>query len=83
MQSIFQPFRLRLAFDKFLYSLQLIFTPCLKSAGVMENVAIVVREDEFVVDLVLATLQAGISFSAIAENTKPVKPLLWGRIEPG
>jgi len=44
-----------------LYSLQLAFTARLKSAGVVENVAIVVREDEFVIDLVLATLQAGLS----------------------
>jgi len=61
MQSIFQSFLLRLAFDKFLYSLQLVFTACLKSPGVMENIAIVVREDEFVVDVVLATLRGGIS----------------------
>jgi len=39
----------------------------------VENIAIVVREDEFVVDVVLATLQAG---SAIANNNKPAKPLL-------
>ena len=83
MQSISQSPLLRLAFNKFLDSLQLVFTACLKSAGVVENVAIVIHEDEFVVNLVLATLQAGISFSAIAENNKPVKPLLWGRIEPG
>ena len=57
MQSIFQSFLLRLAFDKFLYSLQLVFTACLKSAGVVENIAIVVCEDEFVVNVVLATLQ--------------------------
>ena len=70
-------------FDKFLYSLQLALTACLESAGVVENIAIVVCEDEFVVDVVLATLQAGLSRSAIADNTTPVKPLLWGRVEPG
>jgi len=52
---------LRLAVDKFLYSFQLVFTARLKSAGVVENIAIVVREDEFVVDVVTATLQAGFS----------------------
>jgi len=44
-----------------LYSFQLVFTARLKSAGVVENVAIVVCEDEFIVDVVLATLQAGLS----------------------
>jgi len=83
MQSIFQSFLLRLAFDKFLYSLQLVFTARLKSAGVVENIAIVVCESEFVVNVVLATLQAGPSRSAIADNNEPVKPLLWGRVEPG
>jgi len=61
MQSIFQLSLVRLAFDKFLYSLQLVFTARLKSTGVVENIANVVREDEFVVDLVLATLQTGLS----------------------
>lgn len=44
-------------FDKFLYGLQLGFTTRLKSTRVVENIAIMVREDEFVVDVVLATLQ--------------------------
>ena len=61
MQSIFQSRLLRPASDEFLYSLQLVFTTRLKSAGVVENIALVVREDEFVVDVVLATLQAGFS----------------------
>jgi len=61
MQSIFQSSLLRLAFDKYLYHLQLVLTARLKSAGVVENIAVVVREDEFVVDVVLATLQAGFS----------------------
>jgi len=61
VQSIFQSPLLRLVFDKFLYGLQLVFTARLKSTGVVENIAIVVREDEFVVDVVLATLQAGLS----------------------
>ena len=61
MQSICQSLLLRLAFDKFLYSLQLVFTARLKSAGVVENIALMVCEDDFVVDIVLATLQAGFS----------------------
>jgi hypothetical protein len=71
---------LGLAFDKFLYGLQLVFTACLESAGVVENVAFMVREDEFVVDIVLSTLQAGFSLSAIADGNRPVKPLLWSRV---
>jgi len=58
MQSISQSPLLRLAFNKFLDSLQLVFTACLKSAGVVEYIAMMVREDDFVVDIVLATLQA-------------------------
>ena len=61
MQSIFQSYLLRLASDKFLYGLQLVFTARLKSAGVVENVAIVVREDEFIFNLMTATLQVGLS----------------------
>jgi hypothetical protein len=49
----------------------------------VENVAIVVREDEFVIDVVMATLHAGILWSAVANIDKPIKPLLWGRVEPG
>jgi len=52
MQSVLQSFLLRFALDKFLYSLQLAFTACLKPARVVENVAIMVREDEFIVDVV-------------------------------
>jgi len=61
VQSIFQSYLLRLASDKFLYGLQLVFTARLKSAGVVENVAIVVREDEFIFNLMTATLQVGLS----------------------
>jgi hypothetical protein len=39
-----------------------------------------VREDKFVVDIVLSTLQAAFSLSAIADGNKPVKPLLWDRV---
>jgi len=80
MQSILQSFLLRLAFDKFLYGLQLVFTACLESTGVVENIASMVHEDEFVVDVVLTTLQAGFLIPAIADNNKPVKPPLWVRV---
>jgi hypothetical protein len=76
VQSIPQPFLFRLAFDKFLYGPQLVFTARLKSARVMENVAFVVCEDEFVVDIVLSPLKAGFSLFAITDNNKPVKPPL-------
>ena len=66
--------------DKFLHGLQLVFTACLKSAGVVENVACMVREDEFVVNIVLSTLQAAFSLSAIADGNNRVKPLLWDRV---
>ena len=61
MQSIFQQLLLRLVFDKFFYNFQLVYTARLKSARVVENIAIVVREDEFVVDVVFATLKVGFS----------------------
>ena len=51
----------RLASDKFLDNLQLVFTACLKSPGVVENVSIVVREDEFILDVVKTTLSTGFS----------------------
>ena len=56
-----QSLLLRLAFDKFLYNLQFVFSARFKSAGVVENVAVMVCEDEFVIDVVFATLQAGTS----------------------
>jgi hypothetical protein len=42
----------------------------------MENVAFMVREDEFVVDIVLSPLKAGFSLFAITDKNKPVKPPL-------
>ena len=83
MQSIPQLFLLWLAFDEFLYNFQFVFAARLKSAGVVKNVAIMVCEDEFVIDVVFTTLQAGILWSAVANIDKPIKPLLWGRVEPG
>jgi len=61
MQPILQSFLLRLARDKFLDSLQLILTARLKSAGVVENISLMVGEDEFILNVVAATLSAGFS----------------------
>jgi hypothetical protein len=36
---------------------QFVFTPRLKPTGVMKNVAFVICEDEFIFDVVLATLR--------------------------
>jgi len=61
MQPISQSHLPRLASNKFLDNLQLVFTARLKSAGVVENVSIVIREDEFILNVVKATLSAGSS----------------------
>jgi hypothetical protein len=41
--------------------LQLVSTAGLKSAGVVENVSIVVREDKFILNVVKAALRTGSS----------------------
>ena len=56
MQSIAQSLFPHLASDKFLDRLQLVFTSRFKSAGVVENISIVVREDQFILNIVIATL---------------------------
>ena len=61
MQPIPQSLLPRLVSDKFLDGLQLVCTACLKSARVVENVSIVVRECEFILDVVKATLSTGSS----------------------
>ena len=68
MQPIPQLLLPRLASDKFLDNLQLVFTTCLESPGVVENVSIVVREDEFILYVVMTTLSTGYSRSAAAER---------------
>ena len=59
MQLIPQSLLLRLASDKFLDGFQLVRTACLKSARVVENVSTVVREGEFILDVVNTTLSIG------------------------
>ena len=61
MQPILQSLLPRLASDKFLDSLQLVLTARLKSAGVVENISLMVREDEFILNVVAATLSVGFS----------------------
>ena len=46
-----------------MHGFQFGFAACFESAGVMENIAVVTREDELVIDIMLATLQA-ISFTS-------------------
>jgi hypothetical protein len=64
MQPIFQSPFPRLTADKVLHDVQLIFTASLKSARVVENITFMTTEYDFVLDVVLATLQAGFSRSA-------------------
>lgn len=45
----------------------------------MENIIVMSRDDEFVLDVMQIVLQAGSPFSAV---TKPTRPLLLGWIEP-
>jgi hypothetical protein len=54
-----------------LYNPSLIFITGLKSAGVVENITLMVREDEFVLDVMFAMLQAGSLRSAITDRNKP------------
>jgi hypothetical protein len=53
---------------------QLVFTTGFKSAGVVENVTGVVRENEFVLDVMHATLEAGSSSSAVTDENKLAQP---------
>ena len=65
MQPISQSLLPRLASDKFSDSPKLDLAAWLKSAGVVENVSIMLREDEFILNVVAATLSAGFSWSAV------------------
>jgi hypothetical protein len=60
-------------------SLQLFFTARLKSAGVVENISIVIREDEFILNVVMATLSTESLLSAVVDKNMGIQPLLWGR----
>lgn len=51
MHSILHSLLLRLSPDEILHDLQLFLAALFKSAEVMENISIMTREDEFVVDV--------------------------------
>jgi hypothetical protein len=53
------------ATDKLLNNFQLVFSAGFKSAGVVKNITGVVSENEFVVDVMHATLRARSSGSAV------------------
>jgi len=57
VQPIFQSLLARLSLDEFLHDLQLRLTTRLESAGVVENIAIMSFENDFVIDMMEATLQ--------------------------
>jgi hypothetical protein len=61
--------------DKLLYNLQLVFSPSLKSTGVVENITVMLAEYEFVLNVMRAALRAGSSGSAINDKIKPAQPL--------
>jgi hypothetical protein len=52
---------LRLSTDKPLHSLQLVFAASLEATRVVENISFMIREDDFILHVVQATLQAGSS----------------------
>jgi hypothetical protein len=74
MQSIRQSPRLRLTTDEILDDLQLILTATLKSAGIVKNITLMCRENEFVLDVVHAALQSKLR-SAVSIKTKAIEPL--------
>jgi hypothetical protein len=83
MQSHFQFPLPRLSTDKLLHSLQLVFAASLEATRVVENIAFMIRKDDFVLDVMLATLRAGSSPSAVTDKNKPAQPLGKPRVEPG
>jgi hypothetical protein len=73
MQSIRQSLLLRLTTDEILDDLQLILTATLKSAGIVKNITLMRRENEFVLDAMRAALQLKLR-SAVSNKTKVVEP---------
>jgi len=73
MQSIRQSLLLRLTTDEILDDLHLILTATLKSAGIVENITLMWRESEFVLDAMHAALQLKLR-SAVSNKTKVVEP---------
>jgi hypothetical protein len=69
--------------NKILHDLQFIFTAGFKSAGLVENITVILCEYEFVLDVMQATLQAASSRSVATGENQPVQPPLKGRVESG
>jgi hypothetical protein len=81
MQSILQSALARFATYKFLNDLQFVFTAGFESAGIVENITVVVSEDEFVLDVMHATLQAESSRSAATNGNLISLPDLYRGVE--
>ena len=75
---------MRLSPDEFLHDLQLIITTSLESEGVVENIAIMSFENEFVIDIVEPTLQPRSSRFTIScrQQELAVQPQLKVQVEP-
>ncbi len=73
MQSILQSLLPRLTTDEILDDLHLVLTATLKSAGIVENITLMCRENEFVLDAMHAALQLKL-WSAVSNKTKVVEP---------
>jgi hypothetical protein len=82
VQSLIQFLLVRLSTDKLLHGLQLIVIAGLESTGVVENISSMIREDEFVLDVVQTALRARSSRSAATDKNQPAQPLLNPRGEP-
>ena len=83
VQSHLQFLLLRPSTDKLLHNLQLTFAASLEATRVMENITLMTREDDFVFDVMLATLRAGSSRSAITDKNKLAQPLVKPQVQPG
>ena len=59
MQSIFQNSFPRPLSNKSLHDLEFLIAPSLEPARIVENVSVMIRETEFMLDAVLATLAHG------------------------
>jgi hypothetical protein len=76
VQSLLHFLLLRLLTDKLLHDLQLAFAASLEATRVMEDITLMTCKHYFVLDVMLATLRAGSSRSAITNNNKPC-PSSW------
>ena len=83
MQSISESLLCRLLANEILNDLQFFFAAGLKSAGIVENIPIVVCESEFVGDVMLAALHPACAQSAITNKVSlSDQPPLWGPVQP-